>query len=253
MILAIDIGNSNTKFGIFDGEKLISRFLIPTERDQTGAEIHEQISETHRLEFEAFIISSVVPQLQNAYENLAKKFNVKAIFVSKDFDIGLKNLYATPETLGIDRFITAFSAAEKYGAPCIVCGFGTATTIDFVNKNKEFVGGIIAPGMQTMTDSLFEKTANLPKVEVKKTESIFGNTTVSAIQAGIFYGYIGLVNGILQKIIEESGEEPKIIATGGFARLIAENCDLIETVDENLMIEGLQKIYEKTRRTLADF
>jgi len=247
MLLAIDIGNSNTKFGIFDGEKLISRFLIPTERDQTDTKIYELIKEKTAFDFEAFIISSVVPQLQNTYENLAEKLNTKAIFVSKDFDIGLKNCYATPETLGIDRFITAFSAMEKYGAPCIVCGFGTATTIDFVNKNKEFIGGIIAPGMQTMTDSLFEKTANLPKVDVKKPASIFGNTTVSAIQAGIFYGYIGLVNEIFEKMREESNENPKIIATDGFARLIAENCDLIETVDEKLMLEGLQKIYEKTR------
>lgn len=253
MLLAIDIGNSNTKFGVFDGEKLISRFFIPTKRTQTSSEIYELINETHDFRFESFIISSVVPQLQNAYENLAEKLNTKAIFVSKDFDIGLKNLYATPETLGIDRFITAFSAMEKYGAPCIVCGFGTATTIDFVNKNKEFIGGIIAPGMQTMTDSLFEKTANLPKVEVKKPASIFGNSTVSAIQSGIFYGYIGLVNGILEKMREESNENPKIIATGGFGKLVAENCELIETVDENLMLEGLQKIYEKTRRTLADF
>lgn len=246
MLLTIDIGNSRTKFGVFDGEKLISKFALPTEREQTAAEIYELIKDKSAFEFESFIISSVVPQLQKSYENLAEQFfQTSAIFVLKDFDIGLKNLYATPETLGIDRFITAFSAAEKYGAPCIVCGFGTATTIDFVNKDKEFVGGIITPGMQTMTDSLFEKTANLPKAEVKKPESIFGNTTVSAIQAGIFYGYIGLVNGILEKMREDSNENPKIIATGGFSKLIAENCEIIEIVDENLMIEGLQKIYEK--------
>lgn len=251
MLLAIDIGNSKTKFGIFEGEKLIRKFSIPTERTQSSAEILQLIKPQIAYEFESFIISSVVPQLKNAYETLAENFNTKAVFVSKEFVIGLKNLYATPETLGIDRFITAFSAMEKYGAPCIVCGFGTATTIDFVSKTKEFIGGIIAPGMQTMTDSLFEKTSNLPKVEVKKPESIFGNTTVSAIQAGIFYGYIGLVNGILEKMLEESNENPKIVATGGFSKLIAENCELIETVDENLMLEGLQKIYQINSRKKA--
>lgn len=246
MLLAIDIGNSRTKFGVFDAEKLISKFAIPTEREQTADEIFSLIKENTNYKFESLIISSVVPPLQKSYENLAENFyQTEAVFVTKDFDIGLKNLYATPETLGIDRFITAFAAAEKYGAPCLACGFGTATTIDFVNQNKEFIGGIIAPGMQTLTDSLFQKTAKLPQVEIKKPASVFGDTTVSAIQAGIFYGYIGLVENILRRMIEESGEQPKIIATGGFAKLIAENCDLIETVDENLMLEGLRKIYEK--------
>lgn len=246
MLLAVDIGNSRTKFGVFAGEKLVFKFAITTEREQTAAEIFEQIKKLAQHDFEALIISSVVPPLKKSYEELAENFcRTNAIFVTRDFDGGLKNLYATPETLGIDRFITAFAAAEKYGAPCIACGFGTATTIDFVTKNKEFAGGIIAPGMQTMTDSLFQKTAKLPKVEIEKPESIFGKTTVSAIQAGIFYGYIGLVEGILRKMIEESGERPKIVATGGFAELIAENCELIETVDENLMLEGLRKIYEK--------
>jgi type III pantothenate kinase len=158
----------------------------------------------------------------------------------------LKILYESPKDIGADRLVDAFAAVEKYGKPCIVCDFGTATTIDVVNERSEYLGGIITPGLSVLADTLFQKTSKLPKVEVKKPEKVIGNSTVTSIQSGIYHGYIGLVDGILQKMINELGEKPQIIATGGLAALIAENSDLITIVDETLMLEGLRLIYKKT-------
>jgi type III pantothenate kinase len=246
MLLAIDIGNSFIKFGLFDRDRLVSRFTIPTVRTATAAEIFSMIRDEIHRKISSVIVSSVVPELKNSFVELGEKFfRAHTIFVVGDFDFGLKILYNPPESLGIDRIVAAFAAAEKYGAPVIVCDFGTATTIDAINSKREFLGGIIAPGMRTMLESLFLRTSKLPNVELKKTESVFGDSTVSAIQAGVFYGYIGLVEGILRRMIGELGEKPKVVATGGFANLIAENCGLIETTDENLMLEGLRRIYEK--------
>ncbi len=172
--------------------------------------------------------------------------DAKQFFVDYTFDLGLKILYESPKDIGADRLVDAFAAVEKYGKPCIVCDFGTATTIDVVNERSEYLGGIITPGLSVLADTLFQKTSKLPKVEVKKPEKVIGNSTVTSIQSGIYHGYIGLVDGILQKMINELGEKPQIIATGGLAALIAENSDLITIVDETLMLEGLRLIYKKT-------
>lgn len=246
MLLTIDIGNSTTKFGVFDHEKLIARFRLPTLRRQTGDEINDLTAEKLNYPIRAAIVSSVVPELNDSFQKFGeKRFKLKPVFVNQAVDFGLKILYNPPENLGIDRAIAAFAAREKYGKPVIVCDFGTATTIDVVNAGGEFIGGIITPGIQTLADSLFQKTSKLPRVEIEKPEKVIGNTTVSAIQSGIYFGYIGLVEGILRKMILESGENPKIIATGGFAALIAEGVKMIEIIDENLMLEGLRLIYEK--------
>lgn len=246
MILTVDIGNSLIKFGVFDREKLISRFFIPTVREYDFSELSRLTKENLKYEFEAIIISSVVPQLHETFRQFTEKlFNLKPFFVDNTFDFGLKIKYDPPENLGVDRLINAFAAVNKYGKPCIVCSFGTATTIDFVNKDAEFAGGIIAPGMQTMADALNLKAAKLPQVEIRKPASVFGNSTVLAIQSGIFYGYIGLTEGILQKMFAESNEKPSVIATGGFSKLIGENSNLIEIVDANLTLEGLRLIRER--------
>jgi len=194
----------------------------------------------------AIIASSVVPQLEFAFQQMSEKyFGLSAIFVNHTFDFGFKINYNPRSAVGVDRLVDAFAAVHKYGKPCIVCDFGTATTIDAVNSKSEYLGGIIAPGMNALADALFQKTAKLPKVEIKKPESVFGTSTVGSIQAGIYFGYSGLVNEILRKMIDELSEKPKIIATGGLAFLIVESSDLIEMTDENLMLEGLRLIYEK--------
>ncbi len=247
MLLAIDIGNSFTKFGIFEEFSFVNRTIIPTIRIQTADEINSQ---TLFYSIGAIIISSVVPELNEAYREYAEKFfNLKPVFVDNTFDFGLKIKYNPPESVGVDRIVAAFAATEKYGKPCIVCDFGTATTIDAVNSKGEYLGGTIAPGIETLSESLFLKTSQLPRVKIEKPTSVIGNSTVESIQAGIYFGYIGLVDGIVERMTAELARNPKIVATGGFANLIAGSSAKIGIVDDNLMLEGLRLIYERILRT----
>jgi type III pantothenate kinase len=255
MFLAIDIGNTNTSLGIFDGEHLIEHWRIATVRERTSDELGVLIRQMLVLsnfdyqKISALIVSSVVPQLNLNFQKMSEKYlGQAATFVDATFDFGLQIKYNPPSSLGVDRVVAAAGAIEKYGKPCIVCDFGTATTIDAVNSNSEFLGGIITTGMNLLADALFQNTSKLPKVEIKKPESIFGNSTVGSIQAGIFFGYIGLVDGIIKKMVAELGEKSTIVATGGFAKLIAESSEKIEIVDETLMLESLRIIYEKRFR-----
>lgn len=248
MLLAIDIGNSSTKFGVFDDDKLVNQISIPTIRTNSAHKIYNLIQPEINGRISFVVISSVVTELEKSYRTLAEKLlNAKVLFVDNKFDSGLKINYFPPESLGVDRLIAAFAAAAKYGKPIIVCDFGTATTIDAVNSKDEFLGGIIAPGMNILAETLFRKTSKLPKVEIKKPKSVFGNSTITSIESGIYYGYVSLVDGILRKMIDELGENAKIIATGGLAFKIAEESQIIEIVDEKLMLDGLRLIYKKIR------
>ncbi len=250
MLLAIDIGNSTTKFGVFDNEKLTSRFETPTQHHKTPDEIINLIKNDLPASVDAVIISSVVPESNAIYKKLCEsRFDVEPVFVGSDFDLGMPINYEPRENLGIDRAVAAFAAREKFGKPVIVCDFGTATTIDAVDSSGEFIGGIIVPGISTLADSLFRQTANLPKVDIAKAERVIASSTVSAINAGIYFGYLGMVEKILTKMIEELGEHPKIIATGGFATFIAESVEMIEIIDENLILEGLNLIHQETKTT----
>lgn len=252
MLLAIDIGNTNTSLGLFNAENLIAHWRIMTVRERTSDEIGVLVRQLFSLavidyqKVSAVIVSSVVPPLNPAFRKMCKKyFERDAIFVDSTFDFGLKIKYNPPSSVGIDRIVAATAAIHKYEKPCIVCDFGTATTIDAVNKQGEYLGGIIAPGMNILADALFQKTSKLPKVEIKISETVIGNSTVASIESGIYFGYIGLVDGIIRRMITELGEKPKVVATGGFAVLIAESCGLIEIIDETLILEGLRLIYSK--------
>lgn len=240
-ILAIDIGNSFTKFALFENETLQERLKIPTVRYADDISIPDFNYKIH-----AVVIASVVPELRNAYCKFSEnRFNLEPIFVDSTFDFGLKINYFPSESLGVDRLVNAFAAAEKYGAPCVVCSLGTATTIDLVNAKREFAGGIIAPGMRLMSESLFQKTAKLPQIEITQAEKIIGNSTVEAIQAGVYFGSVALVDGIVERMFDELGETAKVIATGGLAKEIAAESKRIEIVDENLLLEGLRLVYQK--------
>jgi type III pantothenate kinase len=246
MLLAIDIGNTNTKFGVFDKENLVARRTIATIRHNSAAQINQTIIGELNDNIESAIISSVVPELNETFIELCESyFKVTPVFVSHDFNFGFINRYNPPESVGIDRLITAFAGVEKYGKPLIVCGFGTATTIDAVNSNNEYLGGIITAGMNLLADSLPQRTSKLPQILLQKPTKVIGNSTVSAIQAGVYFGYIGLVDGLIRRIIDELGEKPKVIATGGLANLIAETSEMIEVVDEKLMLDGLRSLNEK--------
>ena len=246
MLLAIDIGNTRTKFGVYENDSSVCRFDVPTVRTNTAADIFQpQLKQP----IHAVVISSVVPELAATYRKFAAEhFSLEPIFVDNSFDFNLKINYFPPENLGVDRLVAAYAAIEKYGETCIVGDFGTATTIDVVTVNREFLGGIIAPGMNTMSESLSWKTAKLPLIKIEKPACVIGDSTLTAIQSGIYFGYIGLVDGIIERMIDELGAKPKVVATGGFASLIAESSVKIEVVDEHLLLEGLRLIYEKRFR-----
>lgn len=244
MLLAIDIGNSATKFAVYEGENQTAFDSTPTVRRPPGGEIF--FPPEFPAKFSSVVISSVVPELNEPFRRAARRAGAgEPIFLDASFDYGLKIRYRPPSSLGVDRLVAAFAAGEKYGAPVIVCDFGTATTIDAVSSRREFLGGAIAPGVGTLAASLERKTALLPPVMLAPPASVIGRSTVECIQSGIFYGYLGLTKEILRRMRAELGEKPRVVATGGFGPLIAGAVSAIEIVDERLMLDGLRLAYEK--------
>ncbi len=239
-VLTADIGNTFTKFGVFEDSELQKRFAIPTERIVVN--LAQYVGDT---EFSAIIACSVVPEAETSFKEICTHLlGLEPLMITHEIDFGMSIKYEPPESLGTDRLVTAFAAVEKYGYPLIVCDFGTATTIDVVSSKREFIGGIIFPGVEMLSQALSEKTSKLPKVEVKKTEKVIGSSTVSCIQSGIFYGYVGFAEKVISKMLEEMGEDAKIIATGGNAKLFAEYLNIL--VNENLTLEGLRLLFERT-------
>lgn len=246
MLLAIDIGNTTANFGVFDGDSLVSTFAIPTVRDQKSEDIYALIKAYLEFDLSGVIISSVVPELEIHFLKLFKThFGSIPNFIDSSFDFGFSINYLPPESCGTDRLVDAFAAKALYGLPCIVCDLGTATTIDAVNSKNEYLGGVIVPGVKTLVDSLFEKTSKLPKIEIAKPKKVIGNSTVSSIQSGVYYGYLGLVDGIIERMIAELGEKPVVVATGGFSGLIAENSKFIEIVNRDLLLVGLRMLHDR--------
>lgn len=246
MLLAVDIGNSNIKFGVYDGELLTFKLSIPTIRDITANGLLKVVGSKLTQPVGAAIVSSVVPEVDRALrEFIAAQYGFAPVFVRNDADFGLTIKYEPLAEAGTDRLVNTFSAVEKYGAPCIVCSFGTALTIDVVNKYRVLTGGLIAPGMNTLAIALKTTTSKLPEVKIEKPAELIQRTTISSIQSGIVYGYFGLVEELLTRVKKEIGDDTKVIATGGFAHLIAENTTQINTIDENLLLDGLRLIHER--------
>lgn len=245
MFLAIDIGNTSTKFGIFDGETLTSKFLIPTNREYTPLEINEAVGARLNGIDEGALISSVVPEVDGAIANYLSGLNSEARFVRTNDDLGLTFNFPNVE-MGTDRLVNSFAAAEIYGVPCIVIAFGTATTFDVIDKNREHRGGLIAPGPTAAAKALEILASKLPEVEITEPSNVLNTTTVSAIQAGIFYSQIGLVGEAIRHIKAEIGEA-KVVATGGFAQLIAPTCKVVDVVDADLTLKGLRLMHERRR------
>ncbi|HEY2867063.1 MAG TPA: type III pantothenate kinase [Pyrinomonadaceae bacterium] len=242
MLLAVDIGNSSIKFGVFEQDTFTTKFSIPTDREYTAEDIAGHVGDRLPNVVDAAIVCSVVPEVDRAVnEYIENSFHVKPRFVLSTDDLGLK-INFNVETTGTDRLVNSFAAAEKYGKPCIVVSLGTATTIDVVNREGEYLGGLIAPGMKVSARALSLAASMLPEVELRKPEHVIAKTTASAIQSGIVYGQIAMVSGLLERIIRELGFKPTIIATGGFANLIANEIDLIDTVDPDLTLEGLNRL-----------
>ena len=254
MLLVIDIGNTNTSLGVFDGEQLVAHWRLTTARSRTVDEwgVHARnLFALAGLDFksiDAIAIASVVPPLNFTLKQMAETyFHVTPLFIDHTVDTGVRILYEPPSDVGADRIVDAVAAIQKYGAPCIVVDFGTATTFDAINAHGEYLGGVITPGITISADALFARAAKLQRVEIKRPQRVVGSATVEAMQSGLYHGYVGLVDGILRKMIDEMGGAPKVIATGGLAPLIAKGSEFIEEVDETLTLEGMRLVFERTR------
>src|SRR5258708_13684416 len=253
MLLVIDIGNANTSRGAFAGEALGAAWRRTTARSRTIDEwgVHARnLFALAGLDFkaiDAIAIASVVPPLNFTLKRMAEVyFELTPLFIDHTIDTGVTILYQPPSDVGADRIVDAVAAIHKYGAPCIIVDFGTATTFNAINEKGEYLGGVITPGIMISSDALFERTAKLPRVDIKRPVRVIGSSTVAAMQSGLYHGYVGLVDGVLRKMIAELGGSPRVIATGGLASFIATGSELIELVDDTLTLEGLRLVYERT-------
>lgn len=240
MLLAVDIGNTAIKFGVYDGENLTFKLSIPTIRDLSAVGLAKVLHDRLKQPVTAAIVSSVVPEVDAAVRQfIVSEYGVTPAFVENTWDFGFRIKYEPLAEAGTDRLVNTFSAVEKYGVPLIACSFGTALAIDVVDPNRTLVGGLIAPGMNTLAAALKSTTSKLPEVAIEKPPKLLQQTTTASIQSGIVHGYFGLVETLLTKIKKEIGDDPKVVATGGFAKLIAENTTQINIIDENLLLDGL--------------
>lgn len=256
MLLVIDVGNSNIVLGIYREEQLLRDWRVSTDRSKTPDEYAVLIHELFRLaaisvaDITAVIISSVVPTLTGVLEKLCRQhFSHEPYVVGPGMKTGMPILYDNPREVGADRIVNAVAAFEKHRCPLIIVDFGTATTFDVVNQRGEYCGGAIAPGLMISTEALFQKASKLPRIDVVKPQSIIAKNTVNSMQAGIFFGYVGLVDEIVQRMKREMGESPRVVATGGLAGLIAPETKTIDEVDEYLTLEGLRLLYQRNRDT----
>jgi len=255
MLLVMDVGNTNTVLGLYDGEELVHDWRIRTVIDQTLDEygiLILNLYKNSKISSKAItniIISCVVPPMLNILEPLCLKyFGIKPLIVGPGIKTGMPIFYDNPKEVGADRIVNAVAAYEKYHREMIVVDFGTATTFDYISAKGEYMGGCIAPGVMISSEALFQKAAKLPRVELSKPRHIVTKDTVSAMQAGIMYGYAGLVDGIVERIRAEVDSAPLVVATGGLARLMAGVARSIEVVDDMLTIEGLRIIFQRNSK-----
>jgi type III pantothenate kinase len=254
MLLVIDVGNTNTVLGVYDSDLLVSHWRLTTERQRTIDEYGIQFRNLFTLaghdfaEVDAVAISSVVPPLNYTLEKVSQTYlRHDPMFVDHTSDTGMTIAYTPVSDVGADRIVNSVAAIERYGAPCIIVDFGTATTFDAVTENREYIGGVITPGLVISAEALFQRASRLSRVEIRRPEEIIGSTTINSVQSGLYYGYIGLVDGILRRMIGEFDRRPRVIATGGLARLIGRGSEYIEEIDDHLTLEGLRLIYHRNR------
>lgn len=254
MLLVIDAGNTNIVLGIYDDELLIKNWRIATDKSKTADEygilFHDLLVHTGigLANITDIIISSVVPTMTGLLERLSRSyFGLKPLVVGPGIKTGMQIHYDNPREVGADRIVNAVAGYEKYRTSLIIVDFGTATTFDFVNGKGEYCGGAIAPGLAISMEALFQKASKLPWVEIAKPPAIIAKNTVNSMQAGIFYGYVGLVDEIVGRMKRESRENPKVIATGGLAGLVAPETKSIEAVEDYLTLEGLRILHLRNK------
>jgi type III pantothenate kinase len=268
MLLVLDVGNTNTVLGVFahaekpspnegDGEllhheRLLAHWRVATRQGSTVDEygvLFRNLFSMASLEasgIRGIVISSVVPPLDPVLRQVCERyFNSKPLLIEPGVKTGMPVHYDNPAEVGADRIVNAVAAFEKYGGPCVIVDFGTATTFDCVSAKGEYLGGVICPGIGISADALFQRTARLPRVEIRKPARVIGTNTVGSLQSGLYYGYLGLVDGILERLLEEMGKETKVLATGGLGSMIGTGSKYIKTVDDLLTLEGLRIIWER--------
>ncbi len=250
MLLAVDVGNTQTVFGVFDGDRLVEHWRVATEGERTADELATLVVRLLDLrgleldEITGVCLSSTVPQLVRSYQELVERYlAAPLVVVGPGVKTGLPILYDNPHEVGPDRIVNAVAARERYGTPCIVVDFGTSTNFDAVSRAGEYVGGVLAPGIEISMEALFARAARLVKVDFTPPPSVIGKTTVAGLQSGLVYGFAGQVDGIVARIRGELGQDARVIATGGLAGLIAPFSETIELVDPLLTLEGLRLVW----------
>ena len=251
MLLVLDVGNTNTTLGVYEGTTLTRSWRLTSERQRTVDEYGImcrtllQLAGLDSSAVNSIAISSVVPPLDFTLHKMSQVyFQIDPLFVNAT-NAGIPILYDDPREVGADRIVNAVAALARYGGPCIVVDFGTATTFDAISRSGEYLGGIIYPGIQISADALFQRAARLRNTDIRRPERLIGTNPAASIQSGLYYGNIALVDGVLKKMVEELGSETRIIATGGLAPLISRGSQLIERVDADITLEGLRIIHDR--------
>ncbi len=256
MLFVIDVGNTNINYGVYDGEKLVASFRMMSKMPRTSDEYGVMIlgmlynNKVSAEDIDGTIIVTVVPNVMHALTSAVIKYiKTNPVIVGPGVKTGIKIVTENPREIGPDRIVDAVGAYEKYGGPVLVLDFGTATTYDYITADGSFSAGITAPGIRTAAKALWEDTAKLPEIEIKKPKSILAQETISSMQAGLVYGQIGQTEYIIKKVKGETGvADMKVVATGGLGRIISAETDMIDVYDPDLTLDGLRIIYEKNKK-----
>jgi type III pantothenate kinase len=259
MLFAIDIGNTNIVLGVFEGTSLSRSWRLATARERTADELGLMVSDLLErakiatTAIDGVVLASVVPQLTGPMIEMSKRYlDLAPLNVEPGIDLGMPNLYAHPSEVGADRLVNGVAAYEAYGRqrgePLVVLDFGTATTFDAISAKGEYLGGVICPGIQISADALFQRAARLPRIDVRKPARVIGRTTVTSMQSGLFFGYVGMVEGLVHRLREELGGKAFCVATGGLAEVIAPETDVVDAIDRDLTLQGLRIVWERNRK-----